>query len=155
MKSDQIKALSAEKSKEIGRSCACFNLRKAARAITQLYDENLRSNALTGAQFTLLMAARGVGPVPISKLAKGAVLDRTTLTRNLKVLEKKGLIRMEIGFDRRAREVSLTDLGQEALIDAIPLWARAQARVKEGLGEEGMNSLLKYLAKLVSLARKG
>jgi DNA-binding MarR family transcriptional regulator len=155
MKSDPQKALTMEKSKEIGRSCACFNLRKAARAITQLYDENLRPTGLTGAQFTLLMAARGVGPVPISKLAKGAVLDRTTLTRNLKVLEKKELIRIETGLDRRAREVSLTDLGHEALSKAIPLWAKAQARVKEGLGEEGMNRLLKYLSEIVSLARRG
>ena len=154
MKARQKKLLSMEKSKEIGRSCACFNLRKAARAITRLYDKYLRATGLGSAQFTLLMAARGVGPVPISRLAKGAVLDRTTLTRNLKVLEKKGLIRTQIGLDRRAREVTLTDLGHEALIKAVPLWGKAQARVKEGLGEEGMNSFLKYLSEMVSLARR-
>jgi DNA-binding MarR family transcriptional regulator len=55
---------------------------------------------------------------------------------------------------RRAREVALTDLGHEALIKAVPLWGKAQARMKEGLGEEGMNRFLKYLSEMVSLARK-
>jgi DNA-binding MarR family transcriptional regulator len=153
MKSDQKRGLSMEKSKEMGRSCACFNLRKAARAVTQLYDEYLRPTGLRATQLTLLIAARGVGPVAISKLAKGAVLDRTTLTRNLKVLEKKGLIRTETGLDRRAREVTLTDLGHKALIKAMPLWVKAQAHVKEGLGEETMERFLRYLSDIVSLAR--
>jgi DNA-binding MarR family transcriptional regulator len=153
MKSDQKRGLSMEKSKEMGRSCACFNLRKAARAITQLYDEYLRPTGLRATQLTLLIAARGVGPVAISKLAKGAVLDRTTLTRNLKVLEKKGLIRTETGLDRRTREVTLTDLGHKALIKAMPPWVKAQAHVKEGLGEGAMNRFLKYLSDIVSLAR--
>ncbi len=154
MKAGQKKPLSMEKSKEIGRSCACFNLRKGARAITRLYDKYLGPMGLGSAQFTLLMAARGMGPIAISKLAKGAVLDRTTLTRNLRVLERKGLIRTQMGLDRRAREVRLTNRGHEALIKAVPLWGKAQARVREGLGEEGMNNFLKYLSDIVSLARK-
>jgi DNA-binding MarR family transcriptional regulator len=153
MKSVQTKSLNTAHCKEMGRTCACFNLRKAARAITQLYDETLRPTGLRATQFTLLMATRVLGPVTVKKLAKGTVMDRTTLTRNLRLLERKRLIKIVPGADRREREVSLTLLGHETLLQALPLWEEAQAHVVKGLGEERMNSLLKNLSEVVSLAR--
>lgn len=154
MKSDSEKIFSAEKCRDMGRRCVCFNLRKAARAVTQLYDSYLRPSGLRGTQLTLLMAARGVGPVQISRLAKGTIMDRTTLTRNLRVLERKKLITIKTGLDRRAREIALTDRGHDVLMKAMPLWGKAQAYVQKGIGGEVLKRFLEDLSKFVSLARK-
>jgi DNA-binding MarR family transcriptional regulator len=81
-------------------------------------------------------------------------MDRTTLTRNLQVLEKRGLIAINPGEDRREREVTLTASGMEVLVQAIPLWEAAQERVRQGLGEEKMQNLLADLSEMISLARK-
>ncbi|MEE9611620.1 MAG: MarR family winged helix-turn-helix transcriptional regulator [Desulfatiglandales bacterium] len=140
---------------EMGRRCACANLRKAARVVTQLYDEIIRPSGLRGTQFGLLMATRALGPVTVTKLADKAMMDRTTLARNLRLLEKKGLIRIEPGEDQRMREVTLTNQGYETLTKALPFWEKAQARIVEGLGEERLNNLLENLEAMVSLVRKG
>jgi DNA-binding MarR family transcriptional regulator len=81
------------------------------------------------------------------------VTERTTLTRNLTVLEKKGLIVIEPGKDRRERQVSITQPGLEVLMAAIPLWEAAQAHIEQGLGGDRMDSLLKDLSEIVSLSR--
>lgn len=138
---------------EIGRSCACYNLRRAARAITKLYDDFLRPSGLRTTQYSLLMAAKLRGPVTVTKLARLTVTERTTLTRNLTILEKKGLIQIEPGKDRRERRVALTDQGQEALLKAVPRWQMAQEYIEKGLGAERMGGFLKDLSEVVSLAR--
>src|SRR3974390_1620669 len=138
MQPSDCKPLEIAQCKEIGRTCACFNVRKAARAITKLYEEVLRPSGLRATQFSLLMATRVMGPVTVVKLSQVTVMDRTTLTRNLQVLEKRGLIAINPGEDRREREVTLTASGMEVLVQAIPLWETAQERVRQGLGEEKM-----------------
>ena len=139
---------------EAGQVCACFNLRKAARAVTQLYDEALRSTGLRATQLALLMATRVRGPVTVKDLAKTIVTDRTTLTRNLRPLEKQGLIRIELGEDRRERIVTLTGRGQKAIADAIPLWEKTQAKVTRSLGAERMGRLLIDLSTLVEVTQQ-
>ena len=84
-------------------SCACFSLRKVTRAVTQLYDEMLRPAGLRGTQFSLLVAVQMAGPVGVTRLAELTVMDRTTLTRNLELLQKQGLIEIAAGADRRSR----------------------------------------------------
>jgi DNA-binding MarR family transcriptional regulator len=138
-----------------GQVCACFNIRKTARAITQLYDEELRPAGLRITQFAVLMAARGLESVTVSRLAKVGVMDRTTLTRNLRPLEKQGLIRIEPGEDRRERQVRLTARGQRALATAFPLWEKAQARVAAGFGQERLRRLFTELADLRAVGRAG
>ena len=103
MKSSDCKPLAIAQCKEIGRACVCFKVRKSARAITKLYEKVLRPSGLRATQFSLLMAARVLGPVTVVKLAQAAVMERTTLTRNLQVLEKRGLIATNPGEDRRER----------------------------------------------------
>ena len=154
MKNGNLEALNRARCFEMGRSCACANLRKAARLVTQLYDESIRPSGLRGTQFGLLMAVKGLGPVTVTKLAKSTMMDRTTLGRNLKPLEKRRLIRIETGEDHRMREITLTDKGLEALMKALPLWKKAQSHMVEGLGEERLNSLLNDLAAVASVARK-
>jgi DNA-binding MarR family transcriptional regulator len=146
--------LEISRCKDIGRTCACFKVRKAARAVTKLYEEVLRPIGLRATQFSLLMAARVIGPVTVVKLAQITVMDRTTLTRNLQILEKRRLIEIKPGEDRREREVTLTALGMEILAKAIPLWEEAQDRVRQGLGEEKMRNLMDDLSEMISLARK-
>jgi DNA-binding MarR family transcriptional regulator len=154
MKPSDCKSLEIAECKEIGRTCACYQVRKAARAITKLYEEVLRPIGLRATQFSLLMATRVMGPVTVVKLAQVLVMDRTTLTRNLQVLEKRGLITIKSGEDRREREVTLAASGMEVLTKAVPLWKEAQNRVKKGLGEERLQNLLSDLSKMISLARK-
>ena len=137
-----FEALNRAECFEMGRSCACANLRKAARLVTQLYDESIRPSGLRGTQFALLMAVKGLGPVTVTKLAQSTMMDRTTLGRNLRPLEKRRLIRIMAGEDQRVREITLTDQGLEALMKALPFWKKAQSHMIEGLGEERLNTLL-------------
>lgn len=148
------KSLDLATCKEIGRTCACYQVRKAARAVTKLYEEVLRSIGLRVTQFSLLMAIRVMGPVTVIKLARVTVMDRTTLTRNLQLLEKRRLIEIKPGEDRREREVALTASGMEVLAKAVPLWEEAQDRVRQGLGAERMHNLMEDLSEMISLARK-
>ena len=147
------KSLDSARCKEIGRSCACYNLRRAARATTRLYDDFLRPSGLRSTQYSMLMVARVLGPVTLTKLAEMTVTERTTLTRNLTILEKKGLIVIEPGKDRRERQVSITERGLKVLMEAIPLWEAAQAHTEQGLGGDRMDSLLKDLSEMISLSR--
>ena len=98
-----------------GHVCACFNLRKATRVVTQLYDEALKPAGLRSTQFAVLAATRALGPVSVNQLAEWIVMDRTTLTRNLKPLERDGLIAVRAGDDLRVRQVSLTAKGRKTL----------------------------------------
>ncbi len=133
--------------------CICFNIRKSARAITQLYEEALRPTGLRATQFTLLVATHIMENTTINDLAKALVMDRTTLTRNLKPIEKDQLVRIRHGKkDRREREVTLTTKGHEVLARAFPLWETVQKSVVEALGQTRVHRLLKDLSATVTLA---
>ena len=134
------------------KTCACANLRGAARAVTRLYDDILRPSGLQATQFTLLATIALAGPAPITQLAEGLVMDRTTLTRNLKPLEKQGLIQVAAGEDQRIRLVSLTEPGQQTLAKALPLWEQAQAQAVNTLGAERFKVLLSDLSAITLLA---
>ena len=136
-------------------SCLCFYVRKSARAITQLYDDALRPTGLRATQFTLLFATRKLGPVTVNCLAETLVMDRTTLTRNLRPLEKEGLVQVLPGGDRREREITLTAAGQATLSQALPVWRRVQAQVRHRLGPSRVSRLLKELARTVEVSRAG
>ena len=138
---------------EEARGCACGNIRQAARAVTQLFDEALRPTGLRVTQFGILAATMALGPLTVTKLAERTVTDRTTLTRNLRLLTKKGLIRIQTGNDQRERKVTLTDRGREALAKGYPFWQKAQTHVVKGLGEERWKALREGLSAVVSLTR--
>jgi DNA-binding MarR family transcriptional regulator len=132
--------------------CTCFNLRKAARAVTQLYDEFLRPSGIRTTQFSLLMLIRGLGPIRLTELAEKAVMDRTTLKRNIELLQREGLVRVTPGADARVREVSLTGAAVKRLGEALPLWRRAQARITKELGEARSERLLGDLSAAIKTA---
>ena len=152
--SAKLKALDRDQAIEMGKSCVCFITRKAARCITQFYDEMLRPVDLRSTQLILLNSIRILGPVSIKRLAKAVVMDRSALARNLKPLDKQGLIRIESGEDLRERVVTLTKLGLEKAMEAFPLWEKAQAEVQNKLGREGLDTLFASLSGVVSLTRK-
>ncbi len=136
--------------REIEQTCAVFNLRTASRVVTQLYEEIMKPSGVLPTQFTLLVATRALGPVAISKMAEVLVIDRTTPTRNLKPLEREGLLSVVPGKeDQRSREVSLTSKGLKRLEQALPLWQEAQRRVKRALGASRLDRMLDDLTAVV------
>lgn len=141
-------------STELGQvvsSCACLNLRKASRVITQHFDEILQPSGLLVTQFIVLVAVAMKKTGTINELAEVLVMDRTTLTRNLKPLEREGWLEIEPGQDKRTRIVRLTSSGEVALTKALPLWRQAQDNVVSFLGESRWSALLLQLAEVTKL----
>ncbi len=138
---------------ETPQACLCFNLRKAARAVTQLYDAALEPAGLRATQFSLLAVLDGRDAVTITDLARAMVMDRTTLTRNLRPLEKQGLVAIAPGDDRRTREVSLTRRGRQTLTRATPRWRHAQTGMLDALGDRRARRLLGELSGAIDAAR--
>ncbi len=136
---------------EAARACTCASLRKAARAVTHAFDEALAASGLKATQFTVLVAAAHMGRAPLSRLAQALVMDRTTLTRNLRPLERQGLLTVGPGSDRRVREIRLTAKGRKALERALPQWEKAQSRMRSGLGRKRWQGLIEDLDLAVSL----
>jgi len=114
---------------EIERDCLCLQVRKAARAVTQWYDECLQPSGLRSTQFDLLVAIARAEAAPLTRIAEILVLDRTTFARNLKPLESQGLVVIEAGKDRRVHLTRLTEQGYQALQKALPYWRKAQEQV--------------------------
>ena len=115
-------------------TCHCVALRRSARRVTQFYDRHLAGSGLRITQYSLLRALAAQGPTAMQALAAHLVMDRTTLTRGLRPLEREGLVRLEAGRDARTRLVGLTEAGRARLEAATPAWARAQADFEAGFG---------------------
>jgi len=120
-----------ELARKASRECACGSLRRAARVVTRLYDDALKPTGLRATQFGLLSNLMALGSSTLTQLADAMVVDHTTLTRNLDVLEARGLVVTEEGEDRRERQLRLSEKGIASLSEAYPLWQAAQARVME------------------------
>ena len=133
--------------------CASFNLRKASRLMAQVYDRQLQPSGLTNTQFTLLAVTSSRGPISITALAGLLGMDRTTLTRNLRLVERQGLLRVTAGRDARTRDVRLTGKGSKTLKKATPLWQEAQTRVVETLGRTHWRDLLEELRTISQVAQ--
>ena len=109
--------------------------------VTQVYDGYMRGLGLKSTQFTLLRALSFVAPVSMSGLAERLKIDRTTLTRNFKILESEGLVTVKQGSDRRTRHIDLTEEGWARFNRALPHWERAQTELKTRLGDHGLQQL--------------
>ncbi len=117
-------------------ACACYNTRKAARLLAQAYDRALEPSGLNNTQFATLASISGSADgLTITELAAGMGVDRTTLTRNLKLMVREGLVRLDAGQDARVKLVAVTTAGREALETAIPLWQRIQGSITQELGD--------------------
>ena len=123
-------------------ACTCANLRKAARVVTQAYDSALQPVGLKATQLTVLATLANRGDMPVTRLAEALVMDRTTLTRNLKPLERQGLVRIEQEADQRVRKVNLTAMG-----------ARVQTQIHKKLGQDKWSSFLNDLSATITAVR--
>ena len=133
--------------------CACANLRRATRMVTQTYDAALRPVGLRATQFTMLSVLAKRGRLRQSQFAEFLGMDGTTLTRNLQPLLKNNWIEIGRDDDQRVRLVSITDQGQRVLDEAIPMWRQAQSKFAKGLGSEGLSEMLAALSKTVGIAQ--
>ena len=140
---------------DIAAHCTCLHVRKASRAITNLYDEALAPAGLTTNQMGLLIAITLMRNPSINTLSEKVMMDRTTLSRNLKPLELQSLIRVEAGEDKRIRLVKITKKGQASLMEAIPLWEEVQNRIIGRLGQNNWKDLLKKLNATAALSTLG
>ena len=121
--------------------CYCEAARVAARKTTALYDAALASAGVTVAQYGLLRRIERAGAVSLTGLGRMSELDRSTVGRNVRVLERLKLVRLSAAEDQREAAVTLTPAGAEALERAKPLWQDAQRRVEAALGAKGAESL--------------
>lgn len=127
--------------------CLCLAAQRAARALARRFDEAMRPLGLTSGQFSLLMSLNRPTPPSIGSVAELLAMDRTTLTANLKPLERRGLLTSGVDpADRRGRRLSLTDEGRAVLAAATPIWIGSHAEldtiVADGAGlREGLRAL--------------
>jgi DNA-binding MarR family transcriptional regulator len=134
----------------IAMSCAGFHLRRAARAVTQHFDHALAPCGLRTTQFTLLAAMALCSPATTNELARILVMDRTTLTRNLRLLRDAGWVTSGPGRGGRELHFELSAAGREALTAAIPIWREAQGGIEEVFGTSVWPNMVAELGRLVS-----
>src|SRR5215472_10966091 len=117
---------------EVRDTCLCLHLQRAARAVARRFDAALRPLNLTNGQFSLLMSLNRAGPASIGSVSALLAMDRTTLTANLKPLERRGLIKVSIDDgDKRTRRLKLTPAGRALLVAAVPIWKQTHAIVEK------------------------
>jgi DNA-binding MarR family transcriptional regulator len=122
--------------------CTCLRLRKAARRVSQIYDRHLEPLGLTITQYGLLGQLKALEGISIGALAEKLIMDPTTLTRNLRPIERQGLVVFTADpNDRRSRRLHLTARGREAFDQAKPAWMRAQRQVHAVLSESNAVAL--------------
>jgi DNA-binding MarR family transcriptional regulator len=132
--------------------CLCKRTRAAARAITRFYDDEMRATGLRTSQVEVLATIAAKEELSIGALSLELGMDRTTLTRNIRPLEKQGLIRTTV--QGRTRLVRMTDAGVAALGAAVEHWERAQGQMERSLGHEGIHSIRRAAAAIAGAATK-
>jgi len=133
------------------QACACMALRKAARALTRLYDDQLSPRDMTTTQFAILGTLDRRGDLPLTELATLLVMDRTTLYRTIEPVERRGWVSIGPG-PGRSKIAHLTDEGLAVLRGGREDWAVAQERVLGDLPQEEWDGLLRTLNHLIEAA---
>lgn len=125
----------------ISNQCICILLRQAARKSSAVYDEALAPLGVNIAQFSLLRKISRAGSISLTELAHKAELDRSTMGRNAKVLQRMGLIEPAVSDDHREASVTLTAEGRDIVTRGAPLWDKAQEEIEARLGDNGVEQL--------------
>jgi DNA-binding MarR family transcriptional regulator len=131
--------------------CNCANIRRASRAITQFYNDLLAPSGLKVTQYSLLSHIRRLGPLTMNELSQAIHLERTTLVRNLKPLEKLGFIAIAAEKNAQARQITITEKGLKSLEAAFPHWNKAQQVLQELIPENELQIFMGTLQKIESL----
>lgn len=130
--------------------CASLNFRRTARAVTRMYDAAMQASGVRSTQFAILIGIAKTQPVSIGVLAKVLVLDRTTLTRSLRLLQKEKLVTISARSTMRRKFLELTPAGERALERSLPLWRLVHAQFVSTVGSEYW---LRLRGELESLAK--
>jgi DNA-binding MarR family transcriptional regulator len=134
--------MASKQIENIDGRCNCLALRQASRYLTALYDRALAKVGLRATQFSILYKLASQGPTSIGELAAVMAMDRTTLSANLKPMERDGLLEIvQSELDRRAKAVRLTRQGKAAYVQALPLWEQVQDEFEGAYGAKQAKSL--------------
>lgn len=133
-------------------ACASFNFRRTTRAVTRLYDAAFEKFGIRSTQFTILIAVAKAQPAPMSVIADTLMLDATTLTRSLRLLQRQRLIAISDRAAKRQRYLTLTPAGEQMLARTLPVWRAAHARFVESVGKESWKKLRNQLEQLAHTA---
>ena len=137
-----LNSLSIETTHLIRDTCMCLHLQRAARAVARRFDEALKELGLTNGQFSLLVSLSRPEPPSIGVVAALLAMDRTTLTANLKPLERRGLVKVKVDTqDRRGRRLILTAAGRKLLAKSLPIWQRTHSALERDVATSNMNRL--------------
>ena len=132
--------------------CNCLALRQASRYVTGMYDQVLSEAGLRVTQFSILYTLLGLGPMTVNQMSTQLVMDRTTLTRNLKPLERDALVTTGPSeHDKRERVIGLTPAGKAKVKAVLPLWRRAQQTFEQNFGSERAVELRALLRAVVEM----
>jgi DNA-binding MarR family transcriptional regulator len=129
--------------KNLVRACAVMNFRQVSRSVTARFDDQLRPAGLRATQLNLLMAIETGAATTVTGLAEILAMDRTTMTRSLKLLRDRGLV--------EKTSIALTEKGRRSAAAALPMWNKAQAEILGGLGQKRWAALLGELAAVKEL----
>ncbi|PCJ16833.1 MAG: MarR family transcriptional regulator [Candidatus Cloacimonadota bacterium] len=141
-----------EKYKEFA-ACNCFKIRRMSRHLSQIYDHAFSVLGIKATQFSILACLSNVDSVTIVKFSKLIGTERTTLTRNLKILERDGFIKSYYGDDERERFVELSEKGFKIIEKAYPLWKSTQDLISEKIGMD-INILKSVSDKLLEISKE-
>ena len=133
-------------------ACVCATARMAARSLTRAYDRALEPAGIRTTQFSVLARLFEEGPLPLTRLAGRLAMDRTTLARDLRPLERRGLVAVSVGADRRVRMAELTPSGRRLVDEVRPLWKAAQRDISSRLGSDRVARLMDELRAATALA---
>jgi DNA-binding MarR family transcriptional regulator len=134
-------------------ACACATARQVARVLTQLYDSRLRDVGMEAPQFALMMALDAHGPCSQGTLGRRHALDKTTVSRNLKLLERNGWIESSVASDRRERQLVLTAAGRKRLAAAKPVWKKAQNQLRSGMAAAQWDAMFRAFRTVTGTAQ--
>jgi len=132
--------------------CVCATARMAARSLTRIYDRALEPAGIRTTQFSVLARLLEEGPLPLTHLAGRLAMDRTTLARDLRPLERRGLVAISVGTDRRVRMAELTPAGRRLVDEVRPLWKQVQRDVRAELGPDRVARLMDELRAATALS---
>lgn len=138
--------------KSVAAECPGFQARATARAITRYYNACFKQFGLTAEQFSLLVGIGASEGATVVDLAVSAGVDATTLSRNIQNLEGRDLVRAEGGRGRAGKRLSLSRSGRRLMVDALPVWESAKAELSLHLGDKGLRSATRAMAKLAEAA---
>jgi DNA-binding MarR family transcriptional regulator len=134
---------------QVRDDCLCLHVQRAARALARRFDDALRPAGLTQGQFSLLMSLNRPAPPSIGEVSKLLALDRTTLTANLKPLQRRGLVKVKVdAADKRGRRLILTAAGRAVLVAAAPIWKRTHAQTERLLRSSSADDVRASLREL-------